>query len=83
MFGIYKAYLKYKLLSKIKDEAILYQKMKAHYVESIEAWKSKKHDSEADEKTAKKRIEYLRGGWVEAANKLSAIDEVIKIIDDL
>ena len=88
MFGIYKKYLKYKLILILKDMLINYNKEKEHYIKRENEWKNKNFTvkcirSEIFEKRRKEQIEWLHQQWLINHYKHEAITEAIETIQNL
>jgi hypothetical protein len=86
MFKIYKLYIKWKLISLVKDKIADYTKEKNAYIQHQEEWRRRTNNRKCftDEQFEEKReeeINFCSAKWKENYFKLDAASEILKIIE--
>ena len=88
MFKIFKSYIKWKLISMIKDKQMYYTSEKHHYLQRQNEWLCKVYDGkcitkEQFEKQQKEQIQWCSDQWKMNNYKGEVVLEILHIVEDL
>lgn len=88
MFKLFKSYMKWKLLSKLKDKVISYEVEKYNYVRKQNQWKCKTHEQGCVSKKRfdeiqKEQIKYSSEQHIITYYKLQEVKDLIKLVEGL
>jgi hypothetical protein len=88
MFKIFKSYIKWKLISIIKDKLMHYSSEKHNYLQRQNEWKYKVYDGkcgtkERFEKEQEEQIRWSNEQWKVNHHKGEAVLEILRIVECL